>query len=71
MNTLNRFTISNVYNVKLLIARENLLKQKSIPKSLNASIAKTNKIINQDLQLKKAKCLMSFVKECGSIQGIL
>lgn len=48
-------TVSNVSKVKSLVTRENPPTQKSIAKSLDTSVATINKIINQDLQLKKAK----------------
>ena len=51
--------------MKSLITRENLPTQKSIAKSLiNTPVAIIKKIINQDLELKKAKNIMftSFCK---------
>lgn len=48
-------TVSNISKVRSLVTRENPPTQKSIANSLNTSVATVNKIINQDLQLKKAK----------------
>ena len=45
----------NLSKVKTMVTRENPPAQKSIAKFLNTSIAAINKIINQVLQLKKAK----------------
>ena len=41
--------------MKMFVTRENPPTQNSTAKSLNTSIATINKIINQDLQLKKTK----------------
>ena len=49
------YVVSNLYEVKTLVIRENPSTQKSIAKSLNTSVAVINKIINQDLQVKMAK----------------
>lgn len=46
---------SDVSKVKLPLTRENVPLRKSIVTSLNISVETTNKIGNQDLQLKKAK----------------
>ena len=48
-------TVSNLSEVKTLVTRENLLIQKSIAKSSNISVATINKVIDQHLQLEKAK----------------
>ena len=66
-------TVSNHFKVKTMITG-NPLFLKSVAKSLNTSITTINKIINQDLQLKKVKNTKfspAFVKACSSTQNIL
>ncbi|KFM70262.1 hypothetical protein X975_07246, partial [Stegodyphus mimosarum] len=64
-------TVSNVSKVKAMVTSENPPTQRSIAKALNTSVATINKIINQDLQLKKAKtfCSPAFSEACGSAQN--
>ena len=56
--TLNEYlkkvrTVSNLPELKMLVTKESTPTLKSIVKSLNTSVAAMNKIINQNLQLKK------------------
>ena len=75
MNFLKKMrTVSNFSKVKTQVTSENPPTEKSFTKSLNTSIATINKIINQDLQLKKVKNTKfspAFVKACSSTQNIL
>ena len=48
-------TVSNLSKIETLVTRVNLLMQKWIAESLNTYVATINTIMNQDLQLKKAK----------------
>ena len=62
----------NFSKMKMLQTKENLLMQKSIAKTLNTSVVTTNKIINKDLHLQKAKkhnvyCIMLHNVTCQHI----
>ena len=48
-------TVSNLSKMNILVIRENPPTQKTIAKSLNTSVTALNKIISQNLHLRKAK----------------